>query len=330
MFVSQATIWVIIYLKDPDNSGPGIQRSTNSLIIGEMIVDFVPSICPGEALITALESDGSNPRNIQTTLKYWRTLPESRITIDFRNPGAEEQFDELENLEEAHPVVIHDIRGTPNERFTLGKNGFQYIDDPVPEYDEMWDEKRVESFFLPRTEALVRDLTGATRVLVYTHRIRCQPSGPRSPAHIVHADFTPAGALQHLRTLLPPSEFAHLQETDTRILALNIWRPLQTVTKDPLAVCDWSSISPEAEIVPNRFIFSDGWSEVAKVLFSKRHRWWYCSSQCPDEVVVFKQYDSAEGERGSSVVHSAFVDPDYEDDEPRRSLEVGVFVFLQI
>jgi hypothetical protein len=145
--------------------------------------------------------------------------------------------------------------------------------------------------------------------------------------------------MQHLQSLISPAELAHLEETETRILALNIWRPLRTVKKDPLALCDWSSILPHEDIIPNRFVFSDGWLEVAKVVYSERHRWWYCSRQRVDEVVVFKQFDSAanvkgevekenKGMGGCSIVHSAFVDPEYVDEEPRRSLEIGVFVFL--
>jgi hypothetical protein len=181
----------------------------------------------------------------------------------------------------------------------------------------------------------------ATRVLVYTHRIRSQNIGPKSPAHIVHSDFTPAGAMQHLRSLLSPDDLTKFEHSNMRTLALNIWRPLRTVRKDPLALCDWISIQPDQDIISNRFVFSDGWLEVAKVVYSQRHRWWYCSGQRVDEVVVFKQFDSAanvkgeggeekeeEGMGGCSVVHSAFVDPKHIDEEPRRSLEIGVFVFL--
>jgi hypothetical protein len=158
--------------------------------------------------------------------------------------------------------------------------------------------------------------------------------------------------MQHLRSLLSPADLTKLEETNTRILALNIWRPLRTVRKDPLALCDWASIHPNQDIIPNRFVFADGWLEVTKVAYSQRHRWWYCSGQRVDEVVIFKQFDSApgtigegEGESeaqkeiekeqrgtgemgGCSVVHSAFVDPEYTGEEPRRSLEIGVFVFL--
>ncbi|KAL3451592.1 hypothetical protein BJX65DRAFT_220981 [Aspergillus insuetus] len=323
------------------------------LIIHVHELAMIPSPLP-------LRAQEGNPRDVQTTLRFWPKPPSDTITIDFRKPGAEERFNELESLEEEHAVTIHDVRGLRgSEQPTLEKNGFQYMYDPVPEYDERedWNEQRVKRFFLPRTEEVVAQLfpdstNAETKVLVYTHRIRSQSTGSNSPGHIVHSDFTPAGAMQHLRGLLSPVELTRLENSNTRILALNVWRPLRTVRKDPLALCDWASIHPSQDIIPNSFIFADGWLEVAKVVYSERHRWWYCSEQRVDEVVVFKQFDSAadtigkgEGEGevqkenekeqrgtremgGCSVVHSAFVDPEYTGEEPRRSLEIGVFVFL--
>jgi hypothetical protein len=102
-----------------------------------------------------------NPRNSQTTLKYWPRPSSSEVTIDFRKPGAEERFNELVSLEEEHAVTIRDIRGLEaNEQPTLERNGFEYIYDPLPGYDEResWNERRVERFFLPRAEELIAEL----------------------------------------------------------------------------------------------------------------------------------------------------------------------------
>jgi hypothetical protein len=113
------------------------------------------------ASLFPLHAQEGNPRNIQTSLKYWPRPPRSEVAIDFRKPGAEERFNELESLEEEHAVTIRDIRGLrESEQPTLEKNGFQYMYDPVPEYDERENrnEKRIEKSFLPRTEELVAKL----------------------------------------------------------------------------------------------------------------------------------------------------------------------------
>jgi hypothetical protein len=108
-----------------------------------------------------LHAQKGNHRDVQTSLRYWPRPPSDTVTIDFRKPGAEERFNELESLKEEHAVTIRDIRGLRgSEQPTLERNGIQYIHDPVPEYDERenWNEKRVERFFLPRTKELVAKL----------------------------------------------------------------------------------------------------------------------------------------------------------------------------
>ncbi|KAL2871611.1 uncharacterized protein BJX67DRAFT_389144 [Aspergillus lucknowensis] len=286
-----------------------------------------PAVLPLHSLTPGSDA-ARGRRDIETMLNYWRKPEDGQASIDFREAGAEQLFDELDNLEESQRVTIHDIRGREAE-YTIEKNGFQYIHHPIPEYNETWNEKRVVHALLPKTKELVEELTGAIKSLIYAHRVRCFYSGDRAPVHIVHSDFTSAGALQHLRTLISESELNHLQQTNTRILALNIWRPLGIVKKDPLAVCDWASVNSTEDIIPNRFTFPDGWLEVAKMAYSKKHRWCYLSHQRPDEVLVFTQFDTHRL-GGRSVAHSAFVDPKYaKREEPRRSLEVGVFVFLE-
>jgi hypothetical protein len=108
-----------------------------------------------------LGASNPSPRTIQTPLKYWPKPSNDNVTIDFRKPGAEERFNELESIEENHAVTIRDIRSLGDgEKPTLEKNGFQYIHDPVPGYEERehWDEKRIAKFFLPRTKELVSKL----------------------------------------------------------------------------------------------------------------------------------------------------------------------------
>lgn len=50
------------------------------------------------------------------------------------------------------------------------------------------------------------------------------------------------------------------------------------------------------------------------------HKWYYKFAQKPDEVLGFKQIDNFDKAR--ACPHSAFVDPEFEDAEPRESIEV--------
>lgn len=50
------------------------------------------------------------------------------------------------------------------------------------------------------------------------------------------------------------------------------------------------------------------------------HKWYYKFGQAADEVLVFKQWDNIGSVR--ACPHSAFIDQEYEDADPRESIEV--------
>jgi hypothetical protein len=174
--------------------------------------------------------------------------------------------------------------------------------------------------------------TGATKVITFAHRVRCFASDERqlaanqSPAHGVHSDFTPSGAVQHLKNVI--KDEAELKRLlDGRVLAINVWRPLKQIRKDPLAVSDWTSIDSEADLVKQRLISPQGWNELAKANFNPRHIWYYLSGQKPDEPLLFMQFDS-KAKDGMNLPHTAFVDPQFIDCNPRESIEIKMFAFF--
>jgi hypothetical protein len=174
--------------------------------------------------------------------------------------------------------------------------------------------------------------TGASRVVTFTHRIRCFATDERqlvasqAPAHDVHADFTPNGALKHLQdTIKDAADLNSLMEG--RIIALNVWRPLKQIRKDPLAVCDWTSVNSETDLVAFRMILPQGWKELTRANFNPNHTWYYLGGQRPDEPLLFKQFDS-QVKDGINVLHSAFIDPKSIDCDPRESIEIKMFAFI--
>jgi hypothetical protein len=176
--------------------------------------------------------------------------------------------------------------------------------------------------------------TGATRTITFAHRVRCLASDPslladnRSPAHSVHSDFTAAGALHQLETIVPDEQERN-RLLAGRVLVINVWRPLKTIQRDPLAVCDWSSLDIENEGIPNRLTMPHGWNELGRYAFSAKQRWCYLGGQQPSEPLVFTQFDSSKvKEGGTTVPHSAFVDPAYNDFAARESLEIRMFAFV--
>ncbi|GIK05175.1 hypothetical protein Aspvir_009278 [Aspergillus viridinutans] len=270
-------------------------------------------------------------QDIQAGLNYWGGSNDP-ITIDFTTPEGNQKLSETEKQQAKHPVLIHDIRGS-EDQYTLEKHGFQYFHDEVPELDDWTDEQKVTDTLIPKAEELVRKITGAKETITFVHRIRCFASDAakladnRAPAHDVHTDFTVAGALGHLeREVSDPERLKQLLKG--RVMAINVWRPLKTVHRDPLAVCDWQSTSPQ-DIVPYRLVFPQGWNELSKVQYNNNHRWYYLSNQRRDEPLVFKQFDSSRWEEGGcTLAHSAFELPSVTDNEPRQSIEIKMFAFL--
>lgn len=178
--------------------------------------------------------------------------------------------------------------------------------------------------------------TGATRTVTFAHRVRCLSedeallANNRAPAHSVHSDFTPAGALRNLESVVPDA--ADREELlKGRILAINVWRPLKTVQRDPLAVCDWATLNWQEDRIANRMVLPHGWHELGKYAFRESQEWWYLSEQQPQEALIFTQFDSESeqaDEGGMTLPHTAFVVPETETLPARESIEIKMFAFL--
>jgi cephamycin C biosynthesis protein len=146
------------------------------------------------------------------------------------------------------------------------------------------------------TGALLRSLTHADAVVVFDATLRRQDSSapcvpPVQPAHLrVHVDQNPTSAL--LRAVThggPGRRFSRFQ-------IINTWRPLlEPVRNFPLALCDYRSLDLSADLVRTRLNYP-AWlkdRENYSLKENPSHRWYYWGSLAPDEMLVFKCYDSA-------------------------------------
>jgi cephamycin C biosynthesis protein len=140
--------------------------------------------------------------------------------------------------------------------------------------------------------------TGADEVVIFDATSRYQdaefpPTGPNQLAHLrVHVDQNPSSA--QARVTLHTG--AATNWTLRRVQIVNLWRPLLAPVRNyPLALCDYRTVDPMADLVTTRLLFPP-WlkdRENYSVTYSPRHRWYYWSALTPDEVLVFKCYDSA-------------------------------------
>ncbi|KAJ5624976.1 hypothetical protein N7510_001285 [Penicillium lagena] len=266
------------------------------------------------------EGATSPPRNVDTDLIFWRRPADLRLVSDFTKVGREEGVAAMKNLEEEHRIHVHDLHGHESD-FSLHQNGFQYVWHEIPELGSAADEEQVQNFIIPRTEDLVKKLYVGILQNRGIANQNIQAPGPlpsqrtshvchnRAPAHSVHSDFTVAGALRNLANTIPDSEERE-QLLSKRVMIVNIWRPLKTVTRDPLAVCDWGSLNHKNDGIANRLVLPGGGMSWGRSL-------------------VFLQFDSERAEEGGvTVPHTAFVDPAFRDGPPRESIEIKMFAFF--
>jgi hypothetical protein len=194
-----------------------------------------------------------------------------------------------------------------------------------------YDNAEVIAVYYPEVERIVKQATGAARVLVFDHNVRRGPEteavkGVREPVKYAHNDYTLKSGPQRVRDLLP-SEAGELLKH--RFAVINVWRPIRgPVEQMPLAVCDAGSIA-EKDLVPTDLIYPDRVGEVHSLAFNPNHRWFYFPRMQTDEVLLLKCYDSADDGRARFTAHGAFEDPNTPPGAPpRESIEVRTIAFF--
>lgn len=183
-----------------------------------------------------------------------------------------------------------------------------------------------------RTAAnLNENSTGADRIFIFDHTIRRRPAGSpdggpalRGPVQQVHIDQTYKASLSRVSHHLPGEADELLKG---RVQIINVWRPITTVERDPLAVADAHSV-PESDLVTRGLIYPTRNGETFSVKHNLKHRWYYRSGLTPEQVLLIKCFDSKTDGRARRVPHTAFVDPSAPSDAPtRESIEVRALVF---
>ena len=159
-----------------------------------------------------------------------------------------------------------------------------------------------------------------------------------TPARYVHVDQSYDGAAAVLKAEMPDEAKAL---SKTRWGIINIWRPLSPIPRDPLAVCDGSTVldsdlfESKANIPKHdKTTYADITSGTSFVTWAVRanpaHEWYFASDMQPSEVLFIKCFDSKEDGRVRRAPHTAFVDPRTEDDpRARESVEIRCLVFWE-
>ncbi|KAJ3526993.1 hypothetical protein NMY22_g9948 [Coprinellus aureogranulatus] len=70
---------------------------------------------------------------------------------------------------EPHDVVIENVRGK-EDQYTLDNAGFQFLKAP-PKHRSFENDEAIQNEYYPESIELIKQVTGASRVVIFDHRI---------------------------------------------------------------------------------------------------------------------------------------------------------------
>ncbi|TMG70986.1 MAG: methyltransferase [Betaproteobacteria bacterium] len=210
---------------------------------------------------------------------------------------------------EVRQMTIRDGRPLADE-FDLEVTGFEFVEHKTRVRD-FFDSEELKRVYYPEVEALVKKVSGASRVVVFDHTLRSGDEAEREaklvrePVLNVHNDYTEWSGPQRVRDLLPGEAEALLQ-----------------------TIADARSLAP-GDLIRAERRYPNRVGETYRIRYNPAHRWFYFPEMRRDEALVFKVFDSAKDGRARFTAHSSFVDPTTpEGAPPRQSIEARTLAFF--
>ena len=232
--------------------------------------------------------------------------------------------------ERQHPMEIRDGRPARKE-FSLDENGFVFVDHNSAVKD-FFDPQQLESVYYPEVERLVKEVSGAKRVVVFDHTLRSGDEAEREaklvrePVLSAHNDYTEWSGPQRVREIMGDEAERLLRR---RFAIIQVWRAIRKpIQANPLAVLDARSLVPEDLLVAERR-YPHRVGQTYRLKYNPNHRWFYFPEMRRDEALVFKVYDSETDGRARFTPHTSFVDPATPPgSSPRQSIEARTMAFF--
>ena len=230
---------------------------------------------------------------------------------------------------EEHEMPVYNGRVIAGE-LSIEREGFIFVKHET-KVKNFYDEAEVRLLYYPETEQLVKESSGAKRVLVFDHTLRSADSAIREenrisgPVRNAHNDYTEWSGPQRVRDLLPEEAEELLKH---RFAVIQTWRPIRhPVEREPLAIADARTIGIK-ELIPSARVYPDRVGEVYHCTFNPAHRWYYFPKMQRNEAIMFKCFDSMKDGRARWTAHCAFDDPaSPAGAPPRESIEMRTLAF---
>lgn len=259
---------------------------------------------------------------------------------DVRMPDHQEVDDpkELSELYSNRPIRVYNAR-LLNPPATIGVQGFQLIKQDTKVRDFLNLDVATTDFYAECAD-VVKELTGCHDTYVtqhqyrngyrhlpegHPHRMKPTPTGSPGAYGGTHSDISPY------------AENRWDDIVDGRHCTMfNLWRSIDLendIQVMPLAVLDMQSLNFKDMIAADAWGGAESQQQHLvsyRLAQNDNHRWYYFPRMRPDEMLVFKQYDTREENPClRQVYHGAITDPTTTDESPlRQTIEVRVLALF--
>jgi len=270
---------------------------------------------------------GADLKGVVAPLHFLVPMAEKPIAYNYEPPpGAPRRT----GRQQPHNVLVHDARAVAGQ-LSLDREGFLLLNRGTA-VTNFYDAAQIASIYYPECERLMKEATGATRVVAFDHIVRNEAkaaipgSGVKLPSTRVHNDYTASSSPQRVRDLLGDDAEELLKH---RYAIVNLWRPIAgPLLRNPLALCDATSLAQE-NLVASDLRYRDRVGETYSVTYNPAQRWFYFPHMQADEFVLIRCFDSSLQGPARFSAHGGFEDPQTpEGAPPRESIEVRTLVFF--
>jgi hypothetical protein len=268
-----------------------------------------------------------SPDTIEAELIYLAGTGEKLVTYVAAPGGRDERAG---GGNETHRVRIRNGRPLA-DGFEFEREGFRFVPHRSRVAD-FADEDEIRRVYYPECEALIKEVSGAKRVVVFDHTLRTASDTQRETQKIrdivsrVHNDYTEWSGPQRVRDIMGGEAEELLRG---RFAIIQVWRPINhPVESHPLAICDAQTVRPETLVVNERR-YPDRVGQTFAITYDPDQRWYWFPRMRPDEALVFKVYESLRDGRARWTAHTAFKDPAAPPHaRPRESIEIRTLAFF--
>jgi hypothetical protein len=238
---------------------------------------------------------------------------------------------------EKHDVRIADARPI-RDLLSFDRQGFVLLDHEAG-LDQDSDLAVEASAYLKSVAALLQGVSGADLVLpqgkglLKRHAERAGVEGAIGPSRWAHMDYTHYAAHKWVEWMegWEGRELRHFP----RFVIFQTWRCLSPPPQDnTLVLCDSSSIRTEQCItfdacLAKPYDAPGNQFESQLCPYDPGQRWYYFSNLTPDELIVWKAFDSDPARDAQPLHNSADIPGLPADAAPRVSVEARFFAFFE-